>query len=102
MNYRFSVASIIDIEEIYDYLEGVAGQQTADMVIDEIKRVIKDVLSENPNLGTMPQTSIENLLFFPAGKYPRYQIYYRLIDDTLEVYRVLHGKRDVTNILDES
>ncbi len=100
MQVAYSELSTRDLAEIADYLVDNAGATIANKVVDEIERVIVEVLAENPNIGTKALQAIEGVLFFPAGQYPVYQIFYQLQGDTLEVYRVLHGKRDTKNILD--
>ncbi len=99
MRVRYSELSRHDFREIADYLIEHAGSDMAYKVIDEIERVITKVLLDNPSLGTTALESIPEIKFFPAGKYSVYQIYYQVQGDTLEVYRVLHGRRDIENIL---
>ena len=100
MEVKFSELSRQDFRDIADYLIDHAGGEVATKVADEIERVIFEVLANNPSLGTVALVGSNPALFFPAGKYPNYQIYYRLNDDVLEVYRVLHGKRNVREILE--
>ena len=100
MDVKFSEVSQQDFREIAGYLIENAGTNVANNVIDEIERVIYKVLAHSPGLGTQALDSMETVLSFPAGKYPVYQIYYQLYDDVLEVYRVLHGRRNVDKILE--
>ena len=99
MDVKFSERSLQDFRAIADYLIVNAGGEVATNVVDEIERVIFELLADNPNLGTVALEPDQSVLFFPAGKYPAFQIYYRLGSDVIEVYRVLHGKRNVAKIL---
>lgn len=99
MDVKFSELSQQDFREIADYLIENASVDVANNVMDEIERVIYKVLAHSPKLGTLAIESLETVLSFPAGKYPTYQIYYQLHDDQLQVYRVLHGKRNAAEIL---
>ncbi len=99
MRVTYSELSINDLSEIADYLVDNVGAIVANKGIGEIERVIVEVLSENPDIGTAVLHEIEGILFFPAGQYPVYQIFYKKRNDVLDVYRVLHGKRDIKSLL---
>ena len=51
-----------------------------------------DTLAENPSLGRSRPELGRNIRSFPAGSYV---IFYRAIDDGIEIVRVLHGAMDV-------
>jgi len=99
MQLRYSEGSIEDLEEIKKYLQEKAGAEIALKVIREIRRVIKDIIAPNPNIGSQVKFDIEKeLRFFTIGKYPNYIIYYSVEND-LVVIRVLHGKRNIKSLL---
>ena len=99
MQVKFTERALQDLMEIADYLIEKAGVDTAFKITDEIERVIINVLAENPEIGTQAFDNLKKILFFPAGKYSIYQIYYEINTSHIEIYRVLHGKRDITNLL---
>jgi len=99
MQLRYSEGSIEDLEEIKTYLQEKAGAEIALKVIREIRRVIKDIIVPNPNIGSQVELDIEKeLRLFTAGKYPNYNIYYSVEND-LVVIRILHGKRNIKSLL---
>lgn len=100
MRVKFSSAAREDLVNILDYLYEKAGLKIAQIVNDEIERVVYEVIAENPEVGSLSLFGTENLRFFPAGKYKHYHIYYTVADDLI-VIRVLYGKRDVQSILEQ-
>lgn len=52
-------------------------------------------LSEKPNIGKVFESKrikLKDIRFFPINKYPKYIVYYREIDDGIEIIRVLHAR----------
>ena len=99
MEFKFTPASISDLDGIYDYILEASGSGAADKVVTEIQRVVKTVLAESPMIGTRATVHIEDLFFFPASAYPKYGIYFTVDHDVLTIVRVLHGQRDIENLL---
>jgi toxin ParE1/3/4 len=59
-------------------------------------------LSENPAIGWVYPTAnprLAGLRAFPIGRFRTYLIFYRRCADTIDVIRVLHGRRDLDRIL---
>jgi toxin ParE1/3/4 len=87
--YRVSDAASADLEEIW----GFVAQDDPDAA----DRFIRTLVSRFPTLASMPYMGRQReelsarLRSFPVGSYV---IFYRPIDDGIEVARILHGARD--------
>ena len=79
-----------DLVEIWDYIADDSEAQ-ADAFIAAIDRKIQ-ALAERPMLGRKRDELAESLRSFPVG---RYVIFYRPLQNGVEVVRVLHGARDL-------
>lgn len=89
----YSPASVGDLAEIWDYVAQDSLLQ-ADRLIDRF-RIRIQYLAHNNLLGR-PRTELaKNCRSVPLGKYC---IYYRPIDDGIEVLRLLHSARDIRQI----
>lgn len=83
-----------DLEEIWLYVS-LESETAADRIIDElIARFPK--LATFPEMGKERKETAANVRSFPVG---RYVIFYRPIDNGIEVVRVLHGARDIDQLL---
>jgi toxin ParE1/3/4 len=59
-------------------------------------------LARNPAIGWLYPTDnprLRGLRAFAIGRFRSYLIFYRHIEDTLDVIRVLHGRRDLASLL---
>ena len=87
--YRVSEVASADLEEIWLFI-AQDDPNTAD-------RFIRTIVSRFPRLASMPYLGRQReelsarLRSFPIGSYV---VFYRPIDDGIEVVRVLHGARD--------
>jgi len=85
-----------DLAELWDYIASDSADQ-ADAFIDVIDRKFlalatrKEMGRSRPELG-------EGLRSFPVG---RYVIFYRAQGDGIEVVRVLHSARELSEIRDD-
>jgi len=94
--------AILDLEEISDYLYQFSPL-AASRFLDEADATIHR-LELFPKLGRACR--FRNLTLAGVRKRlihgTRYMLYYRPIDDGIEVLRILHGSRDISRILGES
>jgi toxin ParE1/3/4 len=87
--YRISDAARTDLDEIWFYI--------AQDNMDAADKFIHAIVSRFPRLAAMPQLGRQReelsprLRSFPVG---RYVIFYRPMENGIEVARVLHGARD--------
>ncbi len=82
-----------DLKEIWRYI-AQDSPASADRLLDRIDDKCR-LLAEYPNIGHNRQELAVGLQSFPVG---RYTLFYRLIDDGIEVVRVLHSARDITQL----
>jgi toxin ParE1/3/4 len=61
-------------------------------VIDHIESTLK-IIASGPGMGRKVEELAQNLRSFPMGSY---LIFYRPIEDGIELIRVLHSARDIT------
>ena len=86
---NLSQAALDDLEEIYKYIARDSSAN-AQMIIDRIIEKT-DLLTNFPNLGKRylePDDPRVRIIFFR-----NFQIIYQLIDDNIEIVRVIHGRR---------
>ena len=87
--FRVSDVARSDLDEIWLYI--------AQDDLDAADKFIRAIISRFPKLAAMPLIGRQreelspNLRSFPVS---RYVIFYRPIEDGVEIVRVLHGARD--------
>lgn len=92
-----------DLVEIFRHYARKGGLRVADRVFAEAEATFAR-LAGMPGMGTRyePDEPIyADLRFFPVSRYRDYLVFYRPIPGGIEVYRVLHGARDIHGILAE-
>ena len=83
--------SRLDYDEIWSYIAS-RDLAAADRLVDRLDDVLS-ALAASPGLGRKVEEFAENLRSFPVGNY---LIFYRSIEDGIQLIRVLHGARDIT------
>jgi toxin ParE1/3/4 len=78
-----------DLLEIWVYIAR-DNEAAANRLYDRIERACA-TLAEHPHIGLERPELIQGVFSFPIGNYV---IYYRPIEEGIEVVRVLHGARD--------
>ena len=91
--YRVSAQSSLDEVEIWLYVAR-RSPDAADRLMATIERTYQS-LAKFPRLGQRCEELGEGLRCSPVG---RYVVYYRAIQDGVEVLRVIPGARDVRNM----
>ncbi|CAN5819106.1 hypothetical protein BH20ACI4_BH20ACI4_17690 [soil metagenome] len=93
---KFAPLALSDIKDTWQYISE-QGEAAAERVIREIIKKC-ELLCRNPKIGRERNDLIIDLRLFP---YKNYNIFYFIIDDGVEIYRVLHSSRDVIQIFDD-
>lgn len=92
-----------DVEDAVSYYLGEQAEQAALGFIDALENSYSHI-SRHPASG-MPRYAHEldlpGLLYWPMKRYP-YLVFYVERDDHVDVWRVLHGMRDIPEWLVES
>ena len=91
-----------DLIGIYAYIHprSPAG---AERVFNALERFIRSLLGM-PGVGTLWQSSdprLEGMRVAVVKPYRNYLVFYRPTDDGIEVFRVVHGARQLDRIIDE-
>lgn len=84
-----------DLEEIWSFI-AERDVEAADRLIDEITNRFDHLLAY-PEAGRARHELLVNLRSLPVK---RYVIFYQPTDDGVEIFRVLHGSRDVQGEFD--
>ena len=84
-----------DLEEIWSFV-AERDVEAADRLIDEITSRFDHLLAY-PEAGRARHELLVNLRSLPVK---RYVIFYQPTDDGVEIFRVLHGSRDVQGEFD--
>jgi len=87
--FRVSCAAQSDLDEIWCYV-GSFDVRAADRSLEAVERQFK-VLAMQPQVGQARLDLAAELRFLPVGNY---LIFYRPIEDGVEIARVIHGARD--------
>ena len=97
--YRVTNSAIADLDNIWDYLEGLASDNVATRQLDQL-RIRFELLSDNRFLGR-PRTEYNpDLRSYAVPNLP-YVIFYLPRDFGVEIVRVLHGSRRLTSLLEQ-
>lgn len=84
-----------DIERAVDHYLGEAGSDVAARFVDALERALGR-LARQPQLGSLRfayDLGVPDLRTWPVHRFP-YLIFYVEQDDRLDVWRVLHDRRD--------
>ena len=63
-----------------------------------------NTLASMPHMGARYEAAQEiwdDIRFFPVLRFPKYLIFYRPLEDGVEIMRVLHGARDIVGLFEE-
>jgi toxin ParE1/3/4 len=89
--FALAPAAILDLDEIYEYVAS-DSPAAADGVIDGIEAACQ-LVADHPHVGRHREEIEDRVMSFPVGSY---LIFYRIDDNgSVEIARVLHGRRDV-------
>jgi toxin ParE1/3/4 len=87
----WSPEAIDDRERIWDYYAQVAGRHTAEKVLREIAQVVA-LIEEHLFAGRARGEVRPGLRSFAATPHV---VFYRVVNDTPEIVRVLDGRQDI-------
>jgi toxin ParE1/3/4 len=85
-----------DLLDIWHYIAD-DNEERADSFVDRVEEKIKNIAS-NPLMGRSREELSDRLRSWPIKPYI---VFYLPLSDGVEVVRVLHGSRDIDNILFE-
>lgn len=82
-----------DLADVWQYV-AKGGESRADAFLQRILDQCQQ-LSQFPRMGLAREDLAPNLRSFPVKKFV---IFYRPVDDTVEIARILYGARDIESI----
>jgi toxin ParE1/3/4 len=85
-----------DIDSALSYYRTEAGRRTALEFVDALENAIEN-LRRHPLIGSLRcayELEIPNLRSWPLQRFP-YLIFYVPDDDRIDIWRVLHARRDI-------
>jgi plasmid stabilization system protein ParE len=93
--YVLSPEALQDLQDAWDFV-AFDNVNAADKLLDEFFNVFEK-LARQPGMGhTRPDLTARDVRFWPTGSY---LIVYRQLPTTLQIVGILHGARDVPEIL---
>lgn len=96
MQVELRALAAVDIEAAVDHYRAEAGSQTALDFVDALEAAINH-LRQYPDGGSLRfalELEIPELRSWPLQKFP-YLIFYLAQDDRVDIWRVLHARRDI-------
>ncbi|MGH8478396.1 MAG: type II toxin-antitoxin system RelE/ParE family toxin [Gammaproteobacteria bacterium] len=88
-----------DLEEIHDYIAEHDSPEAASHVLDRIEDVIQS-LSSLPHRGNYPKELLSlGIREYRQTFFKPYRVIYRVIDDTVYIYLIADGRRDMQPLL---
>jgi toxin ParE1/3/4 len=93
----WSPEALVDFDEIWNYHERAAGRNTAAKILLEIGEVVATV-EDHPFVGRSHNELRPGFRSLAASPLV---LFYRVVDDVLEIVRVLDGRQDIEEIFAE-
>ena len=90
---RFLPLARDDLHEIWEYI-AQDNIEAAERLVNRIEE-LGQLLAQHPHLGRRREELATGLRSFPMD---RYLVFYRPIEDGIEIVRVLHASRDIDSI----
>lgn len=94
--YELSRPAAINLSEIYDYVKAYSGEEQAEEYLLNLEMVF-ELIVQNPQMGRLREEIRAGLRSLPKAKHI---IFYRLLPDRVRIIRVLHGRQDLTRLID--
>ena len=95
-------AAARDIEDLWFYL-ALRSERAGERFREAVSLTI-EWLAENPGAGRIREFENERLTglrSWPVRGFRKYLIFYRTIEEALNIVRVLHGAQDIERVLGE-
>ncbi len=92
--YEIGERAEADLNEIWTYIAQHDPQAT-DRQIDRLFERF-EMLGRQPTIGELWGNNSPSLRVFPVGKFA---VFYAIEDDTVQIRRVLHGARDLSQFV---
>ncbi len=91
--------AVMDLEELYVYLDKHSVDGRADHVLSAIEKVFSS-LAEDPERGSFPKELLNlGIREFREIYFKSYRIIYRIINTNVYIMVIAHGRRDMDTLL---
>ncbi len=94
---RYLPAAIDDLLSIFDWI-AADNRSKAASFLDSLDERIR-ILSSNPRIGRVPRQEDLKRLGYHIMVIDSYLVFYIIRGSTVEIHRVLHGSRNLDDIL---
>jgi plasmid stabilization system protein ParE len=94
---RYLPAAIDDLLSIFDWI-AADNRSKAASFLDSLDERIR-ILSSNPRIGRVPRQEDLKRLGYHVMVIDSYLVFYIIRGSTVEIHRVLHGSRNLEDIL---
>ena len=100
---RLRERAATDIEQAVSYYLAEADTEVAVRFVDAVERAVGQIgRSSHPaSLGFSYELEIPGLRVRPPARFP-YLVFYVVGDDVVDVWRVLHRRRDIPSAMDDA
>lgn len=98
---RLRALAAADLEDAASYYREHAGEQTALGFVDEVQAAF-ELISSGPGIGSLRYSydlDIPGLRAFPVQRFD-HAVFYVEADDLVDVWRILHTRRDIPEELE--
>lgn len=98
---RLRALAAADLEDAASYYREHAGEQTALGFVDEVQAAF-ELISSGPGIGSLRcsyDLDIPGLRAFPVQRFD-HAVFYVEADDLVDVWRILHTRRDIPEELE--
>jgi toxin ParE1/3/4 len=99
---RFRARAAADVDDAVDHYRREAGEAVAIDFIQSLERCVRQI-GRSPHIGSLRfsyELDIPELRVLSTRRFP-YLIFYVPIDDSIDIWRVLHSRRDIPSTLAE-
>ncbi|MCC5639683.1 type II toxin-antitoxin system RelE/ParE family toxin [Nostoc sp. CHAB 5844] len=97
LQFRLTEPAIHDIEEIADYIAKQSGLEQSERFLSRLEAKFAKI-TQFPNLGRRRDEILSGLRSLTIDNY---LILYMVIEQDVEIFRVISGYRDVSNLFAE-
>jgi len=96
MDVYFSSLAVSDLTEIRDYI-AESNVTAAEKLLDAIEEACCR-FADYPHIGRSRDDLLPGIRVFPVEK--NYAVFYRILEDEVEIVRVVHAARDFNRLFD--
>lgn len=89
--YQESARAKRDLKAIFDYIADNSSEERAEAYLKKLEKTF-NTLADSPDMGTPRDYTPPGVLAFAKDDY---MIYYRKKAPTIEIFRVIHGSRNM-------